>query len=67
MTDLDINQTCIISIYCIQNTSTEILSVCSSLPDMNNMMSFDGQDIHKLVLDLEPAQLINFFLFYALW
>lgn len=47
MTDIDINQTNIISIYGIQNTAIEIPSVCSSSLEINNMMSFDVQDIHK--------------------
>lgn len=62
MTDLDINQTTIISIYCIQNTANEILSVCSSLLEINGMMPFDVSDIHKLELNLEPTQHDSFVL-----
>lgn len=43
MTDIDINQTNIISICGIQNTATEIPSVCSTRLEINTMMSFDVQ------------------------
>lgn len=58
MTDLDINQTSIISIYYIKNTATEILPVCSSPGDI--MMQADVQEIRELELNLEATQILNF-------